>query len=118
LKIYNEPRLKFCTARWKRKRATASTEEESSSQEPPPKRKKTLATDSETTVQLLSKTAKAIEQVLGTCEEVVKYDKLKQSVTKNPKSRYHMEQYETHLTKIQMLTLKKYKQSYNDLFMF
>lgn len=97
-----------------KKRAVASTEEESSPQEPPAKRKKTPSTDSEATVKLLSKTAKAIEQVLGTCEEVVKYDKLKQSVTKNPKSRYHMEQYETHLTKIQMLTLKKYKQLYND----
>lgn len=98
------------------KRAIAScTEEESSSQEPPAKRKKTPSTDSEVTVQLLSKTAKAIEQVLGTCEEVVKYDKLKQSATKNPKSRYHMERYETHLTKIPILTLKKYKQLYNDL---
>ena len=97
------------------KRAISSTEEESSSQEPPAKRKKTPSTDSEVTVQLLSKTAKAIEQVLGTCEEVVKYDKLKQSVTKNPKSRYHVEQYETHLTRIQMLTLKKYKQVHNDL---
>lgn len=66
-------------------------------------------------MQLLSKTAKAIEQVLGTCEEVVKYDKLKQSATKNPKSRYHVERYETLLTKIQILTLKKYKQLYNDL---
>lgn len=98
-----------------KKRAISNTEEESSSQESPAKRKNTLSTDSEATVQLLSKTAKAIEQVLGTCEEVVKYDKLKQTVTKNPKSRYHVEQYETHLTKIQMLTLKKYKQLYNDL---
>ena len=96
-------------------RAIASSEEESSSQEPPAKRKKIPSTDSEVTVQLLSKTAKAIEQVLGTCEEVVKYDKLKQSVTKSPKSRYHIERYETHLTKIQMLTLNKYKQLYNDL---
>ena len=69
-----------------KKQAIASTEEESSSKEPPPKRKKTPSTDSEATVQLLSKTAKAIEQFLETCEEVVKYDKLKQSVTRNPKS--------------------------------
>ena len=98
-----------------KKRAIASTEEESSSKEPPPKRKKTPSTDSEATVQLLSKTAKAIEQFLETCEEVVKYDKLKQSVTRNLKSRYHVERYETHLTKIQKLTLMKYKQLYNDL---
>jgi len=98
-----------------KKRAISNTEEESSTQESSAKRKNTLSTDSEATVQLLSKTAKAIEQVLGTCEEVVKYDKLKQNVTKNPKSRYHVEQYKTHLTNIQMLTLKKYKQLCNDL---
>ena len=87
-----------------KKRAIATTEEESSSKEPPTKRKEILSTDSEVTVQLLTKTAKAIEQGLGTCEEVVKYDKLKQSATKSPKSRYHIE-----------LPLKKYKQLYNDL---
>ena len=97
------------------KRAIASTEEVFLSEEPPPKRKKTPSANSEATVQLLSKTAKAIEQVLGTCEEVVKFDKLKQSVTKNPKSRYHVERYEIHLTKIQMMTLKKYKQLHSDL---
>ena len=82
-------------------------EQESSSQEPPTKRQKADA--------LMSRTSKAIEQVLGTCEEVQKYDKLKQNVAKNPKSRYHLERYEAHLTKIQILTLKAYKKVFNDI---
>ena len=56
-----------------------------------------------------------MQQVLGTCEEVLKYDKLKQNVTKNPKSRYHTEHYEIHLAKIQILTLKAYKKVFNDI---
>ena len=76
-------------------------DEESLPQEPPLKRHK-----SDT---LVTKTAKALQHVLGTCEEVLKYDKLRQNVAKNPKSRYHIERYETHLVKIQLLTLKAYK---------
>ena len=75
--------------------------------EPPMKRQKSDA--------LMSRTSKAIEQVLGTCEGVQKYDKLNQNVAKNPKSRYHLERYEAHLTKIQILTLKAYKKVFNDI---
>ena len=64
---------------------------------------------------LVTKTAKALEQVLGTCEDVLKYDKLKQNVAKNPKSRYHVEHYETCLARIQILTLKAYKKVFNDI---
>ena len=53
--------------------------------------------------------------VLGTCDKVLKYDKLRQNVAKNPKSRYHIERYETYLAKIQLLTLKAYKQVFNDI---
>ena len=82
----------------------------SSFHEPQPKQQKT-GFDHE----LISKTARALEHVLGTCEEVLKYDKLKQNVAKNPKSRYHIEHYETHLTKIQILILKAYKKIFNDI---
>ena len=64
---------------------------------------------------LVSKTAKALEQVLGSCEGVQKFDKLKQNVGKNPKSRYHIERFEAHLVKVQILTLKAYKKLFNDI---
>ena len=37
------------------------------------------------------------------------------NVSKNLKSRYHIEHYETHFAKIQILTLKAYKQVFNDI---
>ena len=80
----------------------------SSFHEPQPKQQRT-GSDHE----LISKTARALEHILGTCEEVLKCDKLKQNVAKNPKSRYHIEHYETHLTKIQILILKAYKKIFN-----
>ena len=43
------------------------------------------------------------------------YDKLKQNVANNPKSRYHVEHYETCLARIQILTLKAYKKVFNDI---
>ena len=88
------------------KRKTAE-QDQSSSQEPLTKHQK-LDT-------VVSKTAKALEQVLGTCEEVQKFDKLKQNVGKNPKSRYHIERFEAHLVKVQILTLKAYKKLFNDI---
>ena len=84
------------------------SEHEISPQEPQPKKQKLDAA-------LVTKTARALQQVLGTCEEVLKYDKLKQNVTKNPKSRYHTEHYKIHLAKIQILTLKAYKKVFNDI---
>ena len=60
-----------------------------SEQETPPHELQTKKQKLGTT--LVTKTARALQQVLGTCEEVLKYDKLKQNVTKNPKSRYHTE---------------------------
>ena len=84
------------------------SEQETPPQEPDPKKQKLCAA-------LVTKTARALQQVLGTCEEVLKYDKLKQNVTKNPKSRYHTEHYEIHLAKIQILTLKAYKKVFNDI---
>jgi len=57
----------------------------SSLHEPQPKQQKTGSNH-----ELISKTARALEHVLGTCEEVLKYNKLKQNVAKNPKSRYHI----------------------------
>ena len=68
--------------------------DQSSPSQPPTKQQK-----SDT---LLSKTAK----VLGTCEEVRKFEKLKQNVKKSPKSRYHIERYEAHLVKVQIIMLK------------
>ena len=84
------------------------SEQETTPQEPDPKKQKLCAAP-------VTKTARALQQVLGTCEEVLKYDKLKQNVTKNPKSRYHTEHYEIHLAKIQILTLKAYKKIFNDI---
>ena len=84
------------------------SEQETPPQEPQPKKQKLGTT-------LVTKTARALQQVLGTCEEVLKYDKLKQNVTKNPKSRYHTEHYEIHLAKIQILILKAYKKVFNDI---
>ena len=80
--------------------------EKSLPQEPPLKRHK-----SDT---LVTKTAN-VQHALGTCEEVLKYDKRRQNVAKNPKSRYHVERYETHLPKVQVLTPKAYKQVFNDI---
>ena len=52
---------------------------------------------------------------MGASEEVHKIEKLKQNVGKNPKSRYHIECYEAHLVKVQILTLKVYKKLFNDI---
>ena len=92
--------------RKKRKRI----DQASSFHEPQPKEQKTGSDH-----VLISKSARALEHVLGTCEEVLKYDKLKQNVAKNPKSRYHIEHYETHLKKIQILILKAYKKIFNGI---
>ena len=63
----------------------------------------------------MSKTAKALERVLGRSSEVEKFDKIKQALTTNPTSRYNQEKYETLLAHIQVKTLKAYKQLHNEL---
>ena len=83
-----------------------SNQMQSPPQEPQTKKQKLGTT-------LVTNTTRALQQVLGTCEEVLKYDKLKQNVTKNPKSRYHTEHYEIHLAKIQILILKAYKKVFH-----
>lgn len=55
-------------------------------------------------------TSRPWSKFLQKCTDVSKYDKLKQCVTTNPKSRHHIECYETHLANIQVMTLKVYKQ--------
>ena len=93
--LVDEGNLQPMTSK-KRKRI----DEASSLHEPQPKQQKTGSD-----IELISKRK----------EEVLKYDKLKQNVAKNPKSRYHIKHYETHLTKIQILILKAYKKIFSDI---
>ena len=74
-----------------------------------PKSKKKKNTNDQQNQQLNSKTAKAVGVVLGHCQEVLKYEKLRENLRHNPKSRFHIEQYETHLVKIQIAVLKMFK---------
>ena len=61
-----------------------------------------------------SKTVQAFETVLGKCPDVTKLEKLRNALTKNPKSFFTLI-VETHLACIQILTLKAYKQLHSDL---
>lgn len=65
--------------------------------------------------QLSSKTAKATEIVLGKTPEVIQLDKLRANLARNPKSRYCLNRYENHLTKIQVFVLKAVQQLNADL---
>ena len=69
----------------------------------------------ETKQQLSSKTAKAAELVLGKLPEVIQLDKLRNNLTRNPKSRYCVNRYENHLAKIQVLVLKAIKKLDSDI---
>ena len=65
--------------------------------------------------QLSTKTAKATEIVLGKTPEVIQLDKLRANLARNPKSRYCLNRYENHLTKIQVFVLKAVQQLNADL---
>ena len=64
---------------------------------------------------ITSKTGQALRSVLGPCPEVAKFEKLKCCLAKNPRSRYHIDLYETHLAHIQILILKAYRQLHNEI---
>lgn len=76
-----------------------------------PESKKKKATNEHTEQQLHSKTAKALSTVLGATEEVSRFEKLRENLQKNPKSRYHIERYETHLSKIRIEVLKAFRET-------
>ncbi|KAK3737282.1 hypothetical protein QZH41_019809 [Actinostola sp. cb2023] len=57
-----------------------------------------------------SKTTKALEVILGHSDEVAEFDRLRYSLSQNPKSRYIIHRYETHLAKIQINVLKAVNQ--------
>ena len=65
--------------------------------------------------RLSSKTAVAVEMVLGKIPEVIQLDKLHNNLKKSPKSRYCINWYENHLAKIQVLVLKATKQINEEL---
>jgi hypothetical protein len=66
--------------------------------------------DESNTKTLFTKTAKAIQEVLGYTPEVAEFDRLKCSLARNTKSRYLINRYETSLTNIQVMVLKAVKE--------
>ncbi|XP_028515940.1 uncharacterized protein LOC114575385 [Exaiptasia diaphana] len=59
---------------------------------------------------LKTKTAKAVEMVLGRTNDVDVFDKMKYEVTKNPQSTYHIMRYETSFAKVQALVLREHSE--------
>ncbi|KXJ13241.1 hypothetical protein AC249_AIPGENE7033 [Exaiptasia diaphana] len=56
---------------------------------------------------LKTKTAKAVELIVGKSQEVEEFDNMKYNLGKNPQSRYYIDHYETSLAKVQVLVLKE-----------
>ena len=54
-----------------------------------------------------SKTAKALEVVLGKIPEVSEIERLKQTVMKNPKAHFYRKKYDTVLSKVQTAVLRE-----------
>ena len=73
--------------------------------EPPEKKRKTqlYSTDRESQ----SKTAKVLEIVLGKTPEVSEIDRLKQTVSKNPKAHFYRKKYDSVLSKVQTQVLRE-----------
>lgn len=94
----------------KRKNTRKSEQSTTVPGESPVKRQKQ---DNQT--ELTSKTAKALEKVLGRSPDVEKFEKLKQSLMANPTSKYNQDRYKTQLAHVQVKTLKAYKQLNSEL---
>lgn len=60
-------------------------------------------------VVLKSKTAKAIEAVLGLTKDVIELDQLKAKLVENPKSYYYSKSYQNTLTRLQTQVLRQLK---------
>ena len=67
--------------------------------EPPEKKRKIQLCSTERESQ--SKTAKVLEIVLGKTPEVSEIDRLKQTVSKNPKAHFYRKKYDSVLSKVQ-----------------
>lgn len=94
----------------KRKNTRKSEQSTTVPGESPVKRQKQ---DNQT--ELTSKTAKALEKVLGRSPDVEKFEKLKQSLMANPTSKYNQDRYKTQLAHVRVKTLKAYKQLNSEL---
>jgi len=91
------------------------TDTETRNDQPATKKEKMTDQSIDKPQEILSKTTTALQLVLGNCEDVSKYDKLKKCAAKNPKSRFHIERFNLHLARIQISILKAYKQLNNDI---
>jgi hypothetical protein len=58
---------------------------------------------------LKTKTARAVEMVVGKNPEVKMFDRIKFSLNNNPKSRHNIDRYQTCLAKVQVLVLQAVK---------
>lgn len=65
--------------------------------------------------EVQSKTAKALELLLGKTQEVSELDRLKQTVAKNPKAHYYRKKYDTLLRNMQTCVLRKLRSLKNQL---
>ena len=75
--------------------------------EPPSKRRKIQSRGKCREIQ--SKTAKTLELVLGKTPEVPEIDRLKQTVSKNPKAHFYRKKYASVLSKVQTQVLRELK---------
>lgn len=73
--------------------------------EPPEKKRKIQLHSTDRESQ--SKTAKVLEVVLGKTPEVSGIDRLKQTVSKNPKAHFYRKQYDSVLSKVQTQVLRE-----------
>ena len=93
---------------------TSISETEHEAPEPPTKARKMDISPMKSEV-VHSKTAKALELLLGKTSEVSELDRLKQTIAKNPKAHYYRKKYNTLLGKIQTRVLGELRSLKNQL---